>query len=183
MAFFLPRVSSCIFKNQINRSLPICGVSPSILLQTLNLNSRRHSSTNIQNNSVSDTDIVGETKRRATELSPLRLSQDLYAIFKIHNRPYLVTKGDKVILPFKLKQGNVGDILTLTDVIKIGSRNFTFVGNPIDPSLYTIKAVITEKTKRKFQVKEVTKRRNRRTRHAVNKADMTILRVSELKVN
>lgn len=58
------------------------------------------------------------------DLTPLKLSNELYAIFRIHNRPYLVTKGDTVTLPFKLKQAEIGDILNLEDVTTIGSRNY-----------------------------------------------------------
>ncbi|QEU62533.1 Mrpl49 [Kluyveromyces lactis] len=122
-------------------------------------------------------------EKAKVDLTPLKLSNELYAVFRIHNRPYLVTEGDKVILPFKLKQAEVGDVLNLTDVTTIGSRNFKLVDEPIDPSLYTIKATVLEKTKRPLRVREVTKRRNRKVRHAVNKADLTILRISELKVN
>lgn len=95
----------------------------------------------------------------------------------------MVTLGDKVVLPFKLKQADVGDILNLNDVTTIGSRNYQLIDNPIDTKLFTLKATVLEKTKRAFQIKEVTKRRNRRVRHAKNKADLTVLRISELKVN
>ncbi|QLL33828.1 hypothetical protein HG536_0F01530 [Torulaspora globosa] len=117
------------------------------------------------------------------DVGPLKLSNELYAIFRVHNRPYLVTKGDKVILPFKLKQADVGDTLNLTDVITLGSRNYKLVDYPIDHSLYTLKATVLEKTKRAFEVREVTKRRNRKVRHAKSKGDLTVIRISELKVN
>lgn len=117
------------------------------------------------------------------DLSPLKLADEIYAIFRVHNRPYLVTEGDKVTLPFKVKQAEVGDVLSFNDVTTIGSRNYKLMDYPIDPSLYTLKATIIEKTKRAFQVREVTKRRNRKVRHATSKGDLTILRISELKVN
>lgn len=117
------------------------------------------------------------------DLNPLKLSNELYAILRIHNRPYLVTLGDRVILPFKLKQAEVGDILNLNDVTTIGSRNYKVVDYPIESSLYTLKATVLEKTKRAFQVREVTKRRNRKVRHAKSKGDLTILRISELRLN
>lgn len=120
---------------------------------------------------------------KKVDVSPLKLSNELYAIFRIHNRPYLVTKGDKVILPFKVKQADVGDTLNLTDVITLGSRNYKLVDYPIDHSLYTLKATVLEKTKRAFEVREVTKRRNRKVRHAKSKGDLTIIRISELKMN
>ena len=117
------------------------------------------------------------------DLKPLKLSNELYAVFKIHNRPYLVTEGDKVILPFKVKEADVGDVLSLTDVVTIGSRNYRLVDYPIDSSLYTLKATVLEKTKRAFEVREVTKRRNRRVRDAKSKGDLTVIRIAELKLN
>ncbi|SCU77672.1 LAFA_0A02828g1_1 [Lachancea sp. 'fantastica'] len=121
-------------------------------------------------------------KSQKLDTTPLRLSNELYAIFRIHNRPYLVTKGDKVVLPFKMKQAEVGDVLNLNDVTTIGSRNFKIVDNPLDPSLYQLEATVLEKTKRPMRIREVTKRRNRKVRHAVSKPDLTVLRVSELSV-
>ncbi|CEP63624.1 mitochondrial 54S ribosomal protein bL21m LALA0_S08e06876g [Lachancea lanzarotensis] len=121
-------------------------------------------------------------KPQKFDTTRLKLSNELYAIFRIHNRPYLVTKGDKVILPFKMKQAEVGDVLNLNDVTTIGSRNFKIVDNPLDPSLYQLKATVLEKTKRPMRIREVTKRRNRKVRHAISKPDLTVLRVSELLV-
>lgn len=118
----------------------------------------------------------------ATDLTPLKLSNELYAEFRVHGRPYVVTEGDKVILPYKVNNAEVGDILNLTDVRSIGSRNYKLVDEPIDPSLYTLKATVLEKTKRKFEIREVTKRRNRRVRHAKSKGDLTMIRISELSV-
>ncbi|QLG74778.1 hypothetical protein HG535_0H01040 [Zygotorulaspora mrakii] len=117
------------------------------------------------------------------DTTPLKLSNELYAILRVHNRPYLLTLGDKLVLPFKLKQAEVGDVLDFNDVTTVGSRNYKLVDDPIDPSLFSLKAVVLEKTKRAFQVREVTKRRNRKVRHAKSKGDLTVLRISELKLN
>lgn len=116
------------------------------------------------------------------DVTPLKLSNELYAEFRIHGRPYVVTEGDKVILPYKVNNAEVGDILNLTDVRAIGSRNYKLVDEPVDPSLYTLKATVLEKTKRKFEIREVTKRRNRKVRHAKSKGDLTMIRISELTV-
>ncbi|KAH3670570.1 hypothetical protein OGAPHI_001085 [Ogataea philodendri] len=118
------------------------------------------------------------------DLTPLKYEQDLYASLRVHNRPYLVTKGDEMILPFRLKHAQVGDVLNFNDVTTIGSRNYTFhLKEAIDPSIFTIKAVVVEKTKKPMYVKEITKRRDRHVRHVPVKHDYTVLRVSELKLN
>lgn len=117
------------------------------------------------------------------DLQPLKFEKDLYATIRIHNRPYLITEGDKIILPFRLKNAEVGDVLNFDDVTTIGSRNFTYSDTPIDSSLYSIKATVIEKTKKPMYTKEITKRRQRHVRHVNVKHDLTVLRVSELKLS
>ncbi|KAH3900672.1 mitochondrial 54S ribosomal protein bL21m SCDLUD_003670 [Saccharomycodes ludwigii] len=134
------------------------------------------------NIAVADNKTTVKPNIPSVNLKSLKLSNELYAIFKIHNRPYLVTEGDKVILPFKMKNVEIGDILQLNDVVTIGSRNYKLVDYPIASNLYSLKAVVLEKTKRPMRIREVTKQRNRKVRHAMNKADLTILRITELKI-
>ncbi|CEP22256.1 unnamed protein product [Cyberlindnera jadinii] len=117
------------------------------------------------------------------DLTPLKLEGDLYAVVKVHNNPFLVTKGDKMVLPFNLKTAEVGDVLNFHNVTTIGSRNYTFVDEPISPELFTIKATVLEKTKLPMRVTEKTKRRQRIVKHAISKPHRTILRVTELKLN
>lgn len=116
------------------------------------------------------------------DLSPLKLAHDLYAVVRVHGNPFLVTEGDIMNLPYHLKTAEVGDTLHFTDVKTIGSRNFTYSHDPVDPSLFSIKAVVIEKTKTPMRIKEVTKRRNRRVRHAISKLHKTRLRVTEIKL-
>ncbi|GMF13388.1 unnamed protein product [[Candida] boidinii] len=116
------------------------------------------------------------------DLTPLKYETDLYASIKIHNRPYLVTKGDEVILPFHMKHAEIGDVLNFNDVTTIGSRNYTYNQPSIDPSFFNIKGVVLEKTKKPMYVKEITKRRNRRVRHVQVKHDITIVRISDLEI-
>lgn len=120
--------------------------------------------------------------KQLTNLTPLKFEKDLYATIRVHNRPYMVTEGDKVFLPFRMKHAEIGDTLTFNDVISIGSRNYIFAGKPIDPQLFSIKATVIEKTKQPYYVKEVTKRRQRHVRHIPVKHDLTVLRVSELRL-
>jgi ribosomal protein L21 len=127
--------------------------------------------------------ILEKVTLKNADLTPLKLESDLYAVIKVHNNPFLVTKGDKVILPYNLKHAQVGDVLEFYDVTTIGSRNHTFTDTAIDPSLFSIKAIVLEKTKLPMRVTKVTKRRQRKVRHAISKPERTILRVTELKLN
>jgi large subunit ribosomal protein L21 len=119
-----------------------------------------------------------------TSLLPLKYEHNLYASLKIHNSNYLVTKGDLVNLPFCMHTAQIGDVIQLNNIKTIGSRNFTYHSHKsIDPTLVTISAVVVEKTKKPMTIKEVTKRRNRHTKHTLSKHDLTVLRINELKIN
>lgn len=118
---------------------------------------------------------------QAPDLTPLKFEQNIYATIDIHNRPYLVTLGDEITLPFRMKHAEIGDTLRFTDIKTLGSKNYTYnISEGIDPSVATIKGVILEKTKNPMTVKEITKRRNRHTRHVQVKHDLTKVRITEL---
>ncbi|CCE64597.1 hypothetical protein TPHA_0I00910 [Tetrapisispora phaffii CBS 4417] len=159
-----------MFSRNIQKIVPLTRTSftPTLLKVT---SLRNFSCSSIWNRAVQQND-----------LAPLKLANELYAVFKVHERPYLVTEGDIVTLPFRMKEADVGDTLILNDVTTLGSRNFKLIDKPIDPKFYSLKAVVVEKTKRAFQVREVTKRRNRKVRHATSKADLTVIRISELAI-
>lgn len=117
------------------------------------------------------------------DLTPLKYEEKLYATIKIHEIPYLVTEGDVVILPFRMKHAEVGDELQFTDIVTLGSRDYTYnVNEGMDKSAVSIKGVVLEKTKSPMYVKEITKRRNRHVRHVQVKHDLTKIRISELKL-
>ena len=128
-----------------------------------------------------------DTSTGATEvpdLTPLKYEQSLYATINIHNRPFLVTEGDIIILPFRMKHADIGDTLQFTDITTIGSRNYTYhVKEGLPANAVSIKGTILEKTKNPMYVKEITKKRNRRTRHVQVKHDLTKIRITELKLN
>lgn len=91
----------------------------------------------------------------ATEVVDLKLlkfdsigQEYLYAICRINNIPFLVTRGDRIILPYKIKNHEVGDVLNLNNVTTIGSRNFTFNREEgIPKSAYRLTATLAEITR------------------------------------
>ncbi|QPG76815.1 hypothetical protein FOA43_004209 [Brettanomyces nanus] len=118
-----------------------------------------------------------------TDLTPLKYEGNIYATINIHNRPYLITEGDEIILPFRMKHADIGDVLEFTDITTLGSRNYTYhMKKGVDPSFASIKGVILEKTKSPMYIKEVTKRRNRHVRHVEVKHDLTKIRITQLKL-
>ncbi|KAF4919915.1 54S ribosomal protein L49 [Colletotrichum viniferum] len=107
-----------------------------------------------------------------------------YITFHIHGRPYLVTPGDSVRLPFKMPGVVPGDVLRLNRASVIGSRDYTLKGAPfIDERLYECRAVVTGTESEPMRFKEKTKRRQRKVKTVKSKHRYTTLAISELKIN
>lgn len=122
------------------------------------------------------------------DLTPLKLnsngSKHLYAVFKLHNMPYLVTKGDKVYLPFKLANAQVGDLLVLDNVTTLGSPDFTYNNDEgIPQDLYQLKASVVEITREPYYEVYRKKQRCRRLKTFPVEPFQTVLMINELKVN
>lgn len=128
-----------------------------------------------------------EARRAVPDLAPLKFdsrgSADLYAICKIHNMPYLVTKGDRIVLPYKIRNHEVGDVLKLTNVTTIGSRNYTFNSEETIPEdKYQLTATLAEITREpKYQVYK-KKQRCRRLKTLDVEPFQTHLVINELKL-
>lgn len=122
--------------------------------------------------------------KTADSLLPLKFEQNIYATLKIHDRSYLVTKGDTINLPFKMHAAEIGDIIKFNKIDTLGSRNFTYhIKDGIDNDKVSISGVVIEKTKKPMTIKETTKRRDRHIKHALSKHDLTVIRINELKIN
>ncbi|KAL2263385.1 hypothetical protein VTK26DRAFT_7024 [Humicola hyalothermophila] len=117
-------------------------------------------------------------------LLPLLAAQPRhYATIHIHGRPYLVTEGDSVRLPFRMPGVAPGDVLRLNRASVLGSRDFTLRGAPyVDERLFECRAVVTGTETEPLRLKVKKKRRCRRTKTVKSKHRFTTLRVSELKI-
>ncbi|KAI0484672.1 ribosomal protein L21-like protein [Xylariaceae sp. FL0804] len=106
-----------------------------------------------------------------------------YATVHVHGRPYLVTAGDRVRLPFRMAGVAPGDVLRLTCASALGSRDYTLRGAPwVDEGLFACRAVVEGVATEPMRVKVKTKRRQRRARRVMSKHKYTLLRVCELEV-
>ncbi|KAM7193719.1 aconitate hydratase [Rhypophila sp. PSN 637] len=118
------------------------------------------------------------------QLLPILAAQPgRYITIHIHGKPYLVTEGDSVRLPFKMPGVTPGDVLRLNRATNLGSRDYTLQGSPyVDERLFECRAVVigTEAEPMRTIVKK--KRRCRRKKTVHSKHRFTILRISELKV-
>ncbi|KAK9350352.1 ribosomal protein L21-like protein [Lipomyces doorenjongii] len=107
----------------------------------------------------------------------------LYATTRIHKNSFLVTVGDVVTLPYRLKDVEVGDILRLTQIETLGTRQFTWKGDPFIDERCVVKARVVEHTKEPMRVKIRTKRRNRRVKHIKSKHHYTVIIISEIGID
>ena len=118
-----------------------------------------------------------------TELLPLLAAQPSHFISAhIHGRPYLVTAGDTVRLPFRMPGVLPGDVLRLTRASSLGSRDYTLKGAPyLDERLFECRARVMGTEAEPLRIKEKKKQRNRRRRTVQSKHKFTILRISEVR--
>jgi len=131
---------------------------------------------------------VPETAQKSTAPSEtlrllplLRAQPKHYITIHIHAFPFLVTVGDKVTLPFRLKGVKIGQTLRLTHASLLGSRDYTLKGHPyIDEQLFECRATVVEETAEPMRTKEKTKRRQRRVKKVKSKHVYTVLRIKEL---
>lgn len=114
----------------------------------------------------------------------------------LHGRPYLITKGDTVRLPFLMPQIKPGDVLRLNRATHIGSRYYTLKapepikGNAdhgkkvfyLDERLFTCRARVVGIESEPLRVEEKTKRRRRHVKHVKSKLHFTVLKISDLEV-
>ncbi|GMM34472.1 mitochondrial 54S ribosomal protein YmL49 [Saccharomycopsis crataegensis] len=112
---------------------------------------------------------------------------NLYATIKIFNKPYLVTAGDKVILPHNLKNVDIGSVIKFNDIVNIGSRDVVFYPPTDDAEgvlekVVKIEGTVIEKTKNKAAEKLTTWQRNRKNKRALVKHKKTVIRISEVSV-
>lgn len=118
------------------------------------------------------------------DLLPLLTAQPShYITIHIHGKPYLVTTGDTVRLPFKMPGVIPGDILRLNKAANIGSRDYTLKGTPyVDERLFECRATVMGTESEPMRIKLKTKRRNRKVKTVKSKHRYTILRIAELKL-
>ncbi|MCJ1394389.1 hypothetical protein MMC18_007267 [Xylographa bjoerkii] len=118
------------------------------------------------------------------ELLPLlRVQPSHYITAHIHARPYLLTAGDTVRLPFHMPKVKAGDVLRLNRASSIGSRDYTMRGAPyLDERLFECRATVVGVEAEPMRFLEKTKRRNRKVKTVKSKHRFTVLKVKELKI-
>jgi large subunit ribosomal protein L21 len=123
-----------------------------------------------------------EARSQISQLLPLlRAQPSHYITAHIWGRPYLVTAGDQIRLPFHMPGVLPGDVLRLDRASTLGSRDYTLKGAPfVDERLFECRATVLGTETEPLRTKLKTKRRQRKTKTVRSKHRYTILRVSEL---
>jgi large subunit ribosomal protein L21 len=119
-----------------------------------------------------------------TLLPLLKAQGPHYITSLIHARPYLLTTGDTLRLPFQMPGVSPGDVLRLNRASNIGSRDFTLKGTPyVDERFFECRARVMGVEAEPMRIKEKTKRRQRRVKTVRSKHRFTVLKISELRIN
>jgi large subunit ribosomal protein L21 len=147
--------------------------------------------------------IDAEPDRSIQELLPLLVAQPPhYITIHVHGRPFFVTQGDRITLPFLLHGVQPGDTLRLNRASLLGSRDYTLKSPSlmrrtkdeaalglnarrerwIDERLFLCRATVLGEEMEPERVKEKKKQRNRRVKTVVSQHRYTVLRISELQV-
>lgn len=118
------------------------------------------------------------------ELLPHLVAQrSHYITAHVHAKPYLVTAGDHLRLPFLMANVQPGDVIRLNRASVIGSRDFTLKGKPyIDERMFECRARVVAVDSEPMRYKEKTKRRQRHVRTIKSKERYTMLRIMDVKV-
>jgi large subunit ribosomal protein L21 len=123
------------------------------------------------------------TKSLAEKLPYLHSQRPHYISAHLHDRPYLLTEGDHLRLPFLMPKVKSGDVLRFNRASIIGSREFTLKGTPyIDERMFECRMRVLGIESEPLRVKEKTKRRQRHTRRVKSKHRYTVMRVMDVKV-
>ncbi|KAL9069053.1 MAG: hypothetical protein Q9157_006297 [Trypethelium eluteriae] len=152
-----------------------------------------------QPNSIAPSQATTPIADSVKELLPsLRAQQPHYITAHIHARPYVVTQGDIVRLPFFMHGVSPGDVLRLNRASTIGSRDYTLKAGAVDhhlwngktkrkngyldERLFVCRAVVVGTESEPMRFKEKTKQRQRHVRTVRSKHRYTILKVKELTI-
>ena len=123
------------------------------------------------------------TKSLLETLPQLANQKPHYISAHLHDRPYLVTEGDHLRLPFLMPNVQPGDVLRFNRASILGSRDFTLKGTPyVDERLFECRVRVMGVDSEPLRVKEKTKRRRRHVQKVTSKHRYTLLRVMEVKV-
>ena len=115
-------------------------------------------------------------------LSLIRSQPQRYVVATLAGRKYTLAPRDLLTVP-RLKDVKVGDMLALTEIHEVGSREYTLRGSPTVPSSQVkVNATVVEHTKGKMEVIFKKKRRKGYQKTITHKQTYTRIRIGSIDV-
>ncbi|ELR11945.1 ribosomal protein L21, putative [Acanthamoeba castellanii str. Neff] len=111
--------------------------------------------------------------------TPSYIVPESFAVVYVGGRQYKVSKGDTIITERLLV--DVGETIHLKKVLMVGSQNFTAIGQPLLTEA-VVEAVVEEQTRAAKVVVFKFKRRKNHRRTRGHRQDITVLRISNVKL-
>ena len=115
-------------------------------------------------------------------LALIRSQPNQYVIASVAGRKYLLSPKDLLTVP-RLTDVRVGDVLSLSQIHEVGSREYTLRGSPvIPPNHVVVEATVVEHTKGKMEHIFKKKRRKGYERTIPHKQTYTRLRIGSIRL-
>lgn len=125
---------------------------------------------------------AASTSPLSNALSAIRNQPSRYVVASVAGRKYLLAPRDLLTVP-RLKDVHVGDVLALSEIHEVGSREYTLRGNPTVPlEQVKVEATVVEHTKGKMEVIFKKKRRKGYQKTIKHKQTYTRLRIGPIDV-
>ncbi|KAI0305981.1 ribosomal protein L21-like protein [Multifurca ochricompacta] len=116
-------------------------------------------------------------------LALIRSQPNQYVITSIAGKKYLLSPKDLLTVPH-LNDVRVGDVLSLSQVHEVGSREYTLRGSPFIPASHvSVEATVVEHTKGKMEHIFKKKRRKGYERTIPHKQTYTRLRIGPIHIS
>jgi large subunit ribosomal protein L21 len=116
----------------------------------------------------------------ADALAAIRSQPQHYVVASVAGKKYLLAPKDLLTVP-RLKDVKVGDVLDLSDVHEVGSREFTLRGEPTFPAgTVSVTATVVEHTKGALERITKFKRRKGYKKVVLHKQPYTRLRIGPI---
>ncbi|OSX64246.1 hypothetical protein POSPLADRAFT_1054863 [Postia placenta MAD-698-R-SB12] len=115
-------------------------------------------------------------------LALIRSQPSHYVVASVAGRKYLLAPRDLLTVP-RLKDVRVGDVLALSQIHEVGSREYTMRGDSvIPPEKVRVSATVIEHTKGKMEVIFKKKRRKGYQKTITHKQTYTRLRIGPIDI-
>jgi large subunit ribosomal protein L21 len=122
------------------------------------------------------------SSQTASALSLISSQPSQYVVASVVGRKYLLAPRDILTVP-RLSDVNVGDVITLSEIHELGSREYTLRGSPTLPSeAVKVQATVLEHTKGSLEVMIKKKRRKGYQKMVKHKHPYTRIRIGSISI-